>query len=315
MNNDFAQDVRQGLSSKPKYLKSKYFYDAEGDKLFQKIMGLSEYYLTDCEFEIIQQHREKLLQAFSPSGKPFLLGELGAGDGLKTKLLLKYFHSRQANFTYLPNDISENVLNILKKDLSGDLPGLRVRPYPGDYFEALDRMNQSEKEAKAILFLGSTIGNFLYSDAIAFLGKINQCLNPSDQLLIGFDLKKDPRVILKAYNDPSGITARFNLNLLKRINRELEGEFKPENFYHYPIYNPLNGETRSFLISKMAQRVKIKALNAVYHFKMGEAISMEISQKYDLDMIHDLAAKSGFSVQSNYFDNRHYFVDSLWIKK
>jgi uncharacterized SAM-dependent methyltransferase len=176
-------------------------------------------------------------------------------------------------------------------------------------------MNQSEKEAKAILFLGSTIGNFLYSDAIAFLGKINQCLNPSDQLLIGFDLKKDPRVILKAYNDPSGITARFNLNLLKRINRELEGEFKPENFYHYPIYNPLNGETRSFLISKMAQRVKIKALNAVYHFKMGEAISMEISQKYDLDMIHDLAAKSGFSVQSNYFDNRHYFVDSLWIKK
>lgn len=314
-SNDFARDVQKGLSSNPKYLQSKYFYDSEGDKLFQKIMGLSEYYLTDCEFEIIHQHREKLLEAFTGKGQNFLLVELGAGDGLKTKLMLRHFLNHKAHFAYLPNDISPNVLNILKHEMSRDLPGLELRAYPGDYFHALDTMNQKEKGRKVILFLGSTIGNFNFEQAVAFLKGLNNRMQKDDQLLIGFDLKKDPHIILRAYNDPSGITARFNLNLLKRINKELDGTFTLENFYHYPIYNPLTGETRSFLISRMAQNVQIGYLDETFDFKMGEPISMEISQKYDIAMIRALAEESGFALEANFYDSRKYFVDSLWIKR
>jgi len=314
-SNDFAGDVQRGLSCNPKYLPSKYFYDSEGDKLFQKIMGLSEYYLTDCEFEIIHHYRHQLLEAFNGKGKHFLLAELGAGDGLKTKLLLRHFESQEASFAYLPNDISPNVLNILKHEMSRDLPGLELRSYPGDYFHALDKMNEQEEGRKVLLFLGSTIGNFNYEEAVAFLKNLNSRMKKDDQLLIGFDLKKDPHIVLRAYNDPSGITARFNLNLLKRINKELDGTFVLENFYHYPIYNPLTGETRSFLISRMAQSVRIGFLNETFEFKMGEPISMEISQKYDKEMIRDLAEKSGFALEANFFDSRKYFVDSLWIKQ
>jgi len=311
----FAQDVLQGLSSNPKFLDSKYFYDSEGDKLFQKIMGLSEYYLTDCEFEILHNYRNPLLNAFAYPDNSFLLVELGAGDGLKTKLLLRHFHSVEANFAYLPIDISGYVLNVLRHELSRDLPGLEVRSYQGDYFEALDQLNQKEQGRKVLMFLGSSIGNFNQYDAPSFLKELNKRMNTEDQLIIGFDLKKDPHIILRAYNDDSGITARFNLNLLHRINKELDGEFALENFYHYPIYNPLTGETRSFLISKMAQNVRIGYLNEVFEFKMGEPISMEISQKYDQKMIRDLAQEAGFTVEENFFDNKKFFVDSLWKKQ
>jgi len=314
MTDAFAQDVHRGLSSNPKCLDSKYFYDSEGDKLFQQIMGLSEYYLTDCEFEILHNYRDPLLNDFLNQDKSFHLVELGAGDGLKTKLLLRHFHRAKAHFAYLPIDISGNVLNMLRHEISRDLPGLEVRSYQGDYFDALDQLNQREAGRKVLIFLGSSIGNFNQYDALTFLRELNQKMNVDDQLLIGFDLKKDPHIILRAYNDDSGITARFNLNLLHRINKELDGEFVLENFYHYPIYNPLTGETRSFLISKVAQNVRVGYLNEVFEFQMGEPISMEISQKYDRAMIYDLAEKAGFSVENNFFDNRKYFVDSLWKK-
>jgi len=263
---------------------------------------------------VFQNYRESLLNSFTDQGKPFLLVELGAGDGLKTKLLLRYFHHVEADFTYLPIDISGNVLNVLRHELSRDLPGLEVRSYQGDYFDALDQLNRQEDGRKVLMFLGSSIGNFNQYDALTFLKEVNKRMNRDDQLLIGFDLKKDPHIILRAYNDDSGITARFNLNLLNRINKELDGEFILENFYHYPIYNPLTGETRSFLISKLAQSVRIGYLNEVFPFKMGEPISMEISQKYDGAMMRDVAEKAGFTVEKNYYDNKKYFVDSLWKK-
>lgn len=314
MMDAFAQDVHKGLSSEPKYLDSKYFYDSQGDKLFQEIMGLSEYYLTDCEFEILHNYREELLKAFSNGSNPFLLVELGAGDGLKTKLLLRHFNGLEAPFAYLPVDISKNVLNVLRHEISKNLPDLQVRTYQGDYFDAIDQLNRKEKGRKVLMFLGSSIGNFNQYDALAFLKQLSKRMNPDDQLLIGFDLKKDPHIILRAYNDDSGITAKFNLNLLNRINKELDGKFVLENFYHYPIYNPLTGETRSFLISKIAQRVHIGYLDEVFEFKMGEPISMEISQKYDRTMIYDLAENTGFTVERNFFDNKKFFVDSLWKK-
>jgi len=310
----FAQDVHNGLSSNPKYLDSKYFYDSEGDKLFQQIMGLSEYYLTDCEFEILHNYREALQKAFTFNANPFLLVELGAGDGLKTKLLLRHFNALGTPFAYLPVDISKNMLNVLRHELSRDLPDLQVRTYPGDYFDALDHLNHKEDGRKVLMFLGSSIGNFNQYDALAFLKQLSKRMSSQDQLLIGFDLKKDPHIILRAYNDDSGITAKFNLNLLNRINKELDGEFVLENFYHYPLYNPLTGETRSFLISKIAQSVRVGYLEEVFEFKMGEPIAMEISQKFDSLMVQDLAEKAGFTVERNFFDNKKFFVDSLWKK-
>lgn len=315
MNQAFAEDVNKGLSSKNKYLESKYFYDDKGDQLFQKIMGLSEYYLTDCEFEILFENRDVYREYFQNTRTSFSLIELGAGDGLKTKILLRHFYQHNTDFTYLPIDISGNVLSLLQKDLRDELPGLHMQTFQGDYFDALKNLNATNSNRKVILFLGSTIGNFAHEQAIDFLQKLNENMNPDDQLLIGFDLKKDPRIILRAYDDEDGVTRAFNLNLLERINRELGGEFNTDNFYHYPTYDPVTGETKSFLISKRAQDVYIRGLQKNFHFHMGEPIFMEISQKYDLENIRNLASKTGFKIEDNFFDTRKFYTNSLWIKK
>lgn len=313
-DSEFARDTLQGLSSVPKYLKSKYFYDNEGDKLFQKIMALSEYYLTDCEFEILNHHKNELMDFFSDSNTPFLLTELGAGDGLKTEVLLRHFLNKSVHFRYLPVDISPNVLNLLESKLSTYLPELNIKTYPGDYFQALDRLNREENGRKVLLFLGSTIGNFEHEETVQFLQSLNKRMNNNDLLIIGFDLKKAPNTILRAYNDPSGITAQFNLNLLRRINRELKGEFVMNNFYHHPTYDASTGEAKSFLVSKTDQKVYIGKLDTTFEFKRGELIFTEISQKFDEEMINTLVEKAGFRVKKNFFDSKKYFVDSLWQK-
>ena len=315
MLDHFSQDIFNGLSSSPKYLQSKYFYDAEGDRLFQQIMELEEYYPTDCEEQIFQTHKDKLLHFFHNSSTPFLLTELGAGDGMKTKVLLEHFLAQGASFSYLPIDISSNVLEMLESDLSRVIPELNIRSYAGEYFQALHEMNKQENGRKVLLFLGSTIGNFEYPAAIKFLQSLYQSMSAHDLLFIGFDLKKNPQVILKAYNDPKGVTAQFNLNLLRRINRELEGDFYPGNFFYYFTYDPVTGEAKSYLISRKAHDVHIRALSATFHFNKDEPIFMEISQKYDEQMIHDLAVHSGFAHLHNFYDDRKYFVDSLWEKK
>lgn len=315
MDTKFAKDVEKGLNKTPKSLDSKYFYNEEGDQLFQKIMELDEYYLTDCEFEILKKHAETYRNLFQDSENHFSLVELGAGDGLKTKVLLQHFTEKQTNFSYLPIDISSNVLNILQKQVKKEIPKLEVEPYPGDYFNALDRMNTAEQDKKVLLFLGSTIGNFEYKDAVKFLSELNSQMNEKDLLLIGFDLKKDPHIILNAYNDPKGVTAAFNLNLLERINHELDGEFDLNQFYHYPTYNPVTGEAKSYLISKKEQIVNIGKLAQQFHFLKGEPIFMEISKKYDLQSIKLLAEESGFSIKKNFFDSKLYFANSLWQRK
>lgn len=310
----FANDTYQGLTSIPKYLKSKYFYDAEGDKLFQKITALNEYYLTDCEHEILNNFKDDLLTFFHDSNTPFLLTELGAGDGQKTEVLLNHFLNKSVHFRYLPIDISPNVLNLLESKISANFPGLNIITYPGDYFQALHQLNKEENGRKILLFLGSTIGNFEFGEAVEFLRSLKAKMNNKDLLLIGFDLKKAPDTILRAYNDSSGITAKFNLNMLNRINRELGGEFVTDNFYHYPTYNPSTGEAKSFLVSKTDQNVYIEKLNTTFEFKSGESIFTEISQKYDERMINALAEKAGFQIQNNFYDSKKYFVDSLWQK-
>jgi len=307
---DFAYDVLTGLSSEKKFLSSKYFYDETGDKLFQQLMKLDEYYLTKCEFEILDSHKENLLGKFSNHRMPFQLVEFGAGDGLKTKILISHFINSRANFSYLPIDISKHALDNLMDDLNRTYPDLRGRAINGDYFQGLRTLNGTTRNA--ILFLGSNIGNFRPLKARGFLTEMRNCIGINDMILIGFDLKKDPEIIRKAYNDSKGITRAFNMNLLNRINAELDGEFIIENFEHTPIYDPDSGAAESYLVSITNQTVYIGKLKRKFKFVVGEKIFMEVSQKYDINDIADLARWSGFRIAANYYDDRKYFVDSLW---
>lgn len=308
----FAEDVRRGLSAAPKFLSSKYFYDDEGSRLFQEIMKLPEYYLTRAEMEIISVQTGEIFSAFSGASKSFDLIELGAGDGTKTAVMVEYFLRQDADFTYSPIDISREALDVLEKKFISEFPNLSVKPLHGDYFRILETLKTASDRAKIILFLGSNIGNFSRDEAVSFFQSLRRVLNENDSLFIGFDLQKDPRFILRAYDDSQGVTAAFNLNLLRRINRELDADFDLEKFSHYALYRPNECAARSFLISRAQQDVFIGALGQSFQFKAWEPIFMEISQKYNLEMIEDLARMSGFEVQQNFFDNEKYFVDSFW---
>jgi len=309
INTTFAKEVQEGLESNPKSLSSKYFYDAKGDELFQQIMAMPEYYLTNSEFEVFSTHKEALREAFGNS--IFNLVELGAGDGTKTKILLEHFIEKGSNFYYSPIDISGNVLEHLKTDLSVLWPDLEVNSVAAEYFRGLAQLSESS-DRKVVLFLGGNIGNMSLEEAENFLISMHQNLNKGDLVLIGFDLKKDPQTILDAYNDPAGITSAFNLNLLERINRELGANFKIEQFKHWETYHPISGATESFIISKQQQNVYIEALNRSFDFEAWEAIHTELSQKYSLRDIQELASTIGFTSIGQFFDKKRYFVDALW---
>ncbi|MBT8185125.1 MAG: L-histidine N(alpha)-methyltransferase, partial [Eudoraea sp.] len=208
----FAEDVYKGLTDFPKHLSSKYFYDARGDGLFQDIMAMPEYYLTNCEFEIFEQNKEDISRWFSQGGQEFNIIELGAGDGKKTKILLEHLSQKRASFRYMPVDISQNALGKLEASLKAELPDVSVEPLQGTYFEVLEEINALRHTKKVILFLGSNIGNLLHPQAVSFLSSIQKLMIAGDLLFIGFDQKKNPQTILDAYNDPKGITEDFNKN-------------------------------------------------------------------------------------------------------
>jgi dimethylhistidine N-methyltransferase len=311
MKKQFAKDVDAGLSSSEKYLPSRYFYDAVGDDLFVKIMKMPEYYLTDAELEIFQNQTTQLLNAFGMNGEHFEVVELGAGDGEKVIKMLKQLNG--SNFTYAPIDISKNAINKLQTRLMNAVPGLDFDGKQGEYFEVLDELGEVGK--KVILFLGSNIGNLTDTRAHEFMLKISASMNPHDKLLIGFDLKKDPQIIEKAYNDPHGYTREFNLNLLSRINRDLGGQFEVSNFAHKPIYDASKGEALSFLESRKDQQVWIEATGKAYNFRAGELTHTEISRKYDLETIHRIAKNTGLIVKETFYDSRKYFIDVLFEKQ
>lgn len=310
--NSFAEDVLKGLSSEPKFLSSKYFYDDEGSRLFQQIMDLPEYYLTRSEFEIFSTKTKQIFEAFTRNSKEFDLIELGAGDGTKTAVLIEYFLRQNIDFTYSPIDISQEAVDILTAKFKAEFPDLKMKAKTGDYFRILETLKGESTRPKILMFLGSNIGNFSPEDSVAFFKNLHGVMNEGDLLFVGFDLQKDPRVILAAYDDAQGVTAEFNLNLLRRINRELGANFDLEKFSHYAIYRPNECAARSFLISRADQKVFIETLNQTLHFKAWEPIFMEISQKYSLEMIGDLAGNCGFEVSENFFDSQQFFVDSLW---
>lgn len=311
----FAEEVLKGLSSSPKYLSSKYFYDDEGSRIFQKIMQMPEYYLTDCELEIFQNQRQEIFEAFDHKGKSFDLIELGAGDGMKTVVLLQHFLTQGALFEYVPVDISGEAVKKLTQMMSKRLPSLKINGKTGDYFEMMDTINRYDHSKKILLFLGSNIGNFNEREVRSFLEKLHAVMQNNDLLFIGFDLKKDSDVILKAYNDPHGFTAAFNLNLLMRINRELRADFNPDQFEHEEFYDAATGRAESYLFSLKKQRVNFPDFHQSISFEKGESVFMERSQKYDEHMVSDMAKESGFEIVRNFYDDRLYYMNSLWRLK
>jgi len=313
MLNSFAEDVRIGLSASPKALSSKYFYDELGSKIFQEIMAMPEYYPTKCETRIFQAHAQDIVNITAKEGLSIV--ELGAGDASKTYYLLKAWLASGKKFNYNPLDISIEALNQAKNSLAERLPNLEVNPIQGEYFEVLERLsNDSSAENKLVLFLGSNLGNFNYEGALSFLKQLYVSLKSGDQLLIGIDLKKSPAVILPAYSDPAGITARFNLNLLARMNRELGADFNIKQFKHYASYEAETGEVRSFLISQKEQEVHLEALNQHFHFAAMENIHTEISKKYGQEEFKQLIHQAGFIWKEAFYDTNLYFMDVLMEK-
>jgi len=307
----FALDVLMGLTSTPKQLSSKYFYDEIGSGLFNRITRLDEYYLTRCEQEILDEHAGDLAELLE--GEPFDLVELGPGEGRKTDMLLRSFLGRELRFRYLPVDISRSALESLAGKLERDLPELEIEGLVGDYFSGLNWLSRQERTGRKLtLFLGSNIGNFNTGEARAFLRSLWNALNDGDLVLIGFDLKKDIDVMLDAYNDSEGVTRAFNLNLLHRINRDLGGNFDVDRYRFFATYDVFGGSMNSYLVSLEEQTVFVEAIGQKFHFRPWEPIRTEFSYKYlESDIVH-LAAETGFRVERQFYDSKRYFTDSLW---
>ena len=285
-NEQFCLDTINGLNSNPKCLSSKYFYDQVGDQIFQQIMDAEEYYLTNSEMEIMTMQTAQLAEAIALNGYPFDLIELGAGDATKSIHLLQQLINDEVDFHYLPIDISKSVINNLIENLPNKLPKLKMHGLNGEYFEMLKEAANFSNRRKVVLFMGANIGNMVPDEAIQFCQDLKNQLMDGDTLIIGFDLKKNPKQILAAYSDQKGITRSFNLNLLNRINKELGGNFNINDFDHYASYDPLSGACKSYLISLKEQEVTING-QAIF-FAKNEPIYMEISQKYNLDEIEAL---------------------------
>ncbi len=313
-NRQFYNDVIKGLNSTPKRLSSKYFYDANGDKLFQDIMNCPEYYPTRCELEIFSEKTAEICNAIMAGGEAFDLIELGAGDATKSSYLLKYLLEKNAEFTYVPIDISENVISYLNITLPVTLPGIKIQGLNGDYFDMLKEAAAISDRRKVIMFLGSNIGNMLVSEAQDFCGNLRRHLSKGDMVLMGFDLKKNPKTVLAAYNDKGGITKRFNLNLLERINRELYGDFDLAKFEHYPTYDPESGACKSYLVSLEDQEVTINHREHIQFLK-DECIHMEISQKFTVLQTAQIAKNAGFAPLDCFFDSKKWFLDAVWMAK
>lgn len=314
MSDSFKNDVDEGLSKTHKTLSSKYFYDKKGDAIFVEIMKMPEYYLTNAELDIFKNQTQNLIDNLELQKNTFFeLVELGAGDGTKTKQLLRKLDDDGYDFEYVPIDISQNALDQLEATLNKELPNVNVSKKQGEYFRVLSSFNKSNVP-KVVLFLGSNIGNLLDENAKRFIASLSKSLHTKDKVLLGVDLIKSADIVLPAYNDKQGITKRFNLNVLERINRELQGNFNIDEFDHVPEYTEDEGIAKSFLVSKIDQTVTIGALQKAFRFKKDEKIHTEISRKYNDTILNSILKDSQLKVISKLTDSKHYFADYILEK-
>ncbi len=308
MNTTFKEDILNGLQKEQKTLPSRYFYDKNGDAIFQQIMRMESYYLPGCEREIIANKSDAIGKLLKKYSSRWNILELGAGDGTKTVKLLQKLSENELQITYTALDISPNILEENRQNIENALPNLPITTVPGNYFETCHTVLKEQKN-NLILFLGSNIGNFNTERTTAFFQWLKEGMIPDDVILIAFDLKKNPHTILKAYNDEEGITKAFNLNLLTRINRELDGDFDLNTFDHYAYYDPISGNCYSYIVSLKKQDVSIAG--EVIPFKRHEVIHTEISKKYDLREIETLCVENGFVAEEHFMDEKEYYSLSL----
>lgn len=310
----FAEDVRRGLTSSPKVLYPKYFYDALGTKLFEAICELPEYYVTRAETEIFVEHAGEIAGVL---GGPVRVIELGSGDGRKTRLLLAALLDRQGGLEYLPIDISRPAIEQSGEKLLLAYPELRIESWVGEFAPTLRALAREAPAPLGIhtfaLFLGSTLGNLETGERTALLRAVRQLLRPGDGFLIGVDLRKSATVLVPAYDDALGVTAAFNLNLLVRINRELDGGFDLASFRHRARWNGELSRIEMHLESLRDQTVPIRGLGLEVPFAAGETIHTESSYKFETGQIEQLAAETGFELRRVWTDGERRFGSHLLV--
>ncbi len=317
---DFSNDVERGLAAKNKYISPKYLYDKVGSQLFEQICLQPEYYLTRTEASILKEHAPVISKLV---GRNIKIIELGSGSSSKTAILLSYFSLQKKRIYYFPIDISNSILTESTRRLKSQFPNANIIGIRSDYKHGIDKAaaaavectsaesNKEIPDITLVLFLGSSIGNFELTQARSLLGSVRKKLHTNDLLLVGFDLQKDELVLNAAYNDMAGITAKFNLNLLARINRELDGNVEVGKFEHHAFYSREQQRIEMHLVSKTDQNLYIGALGKTFAIRKGESIHTENSYKYTLNQIAALAHDCGLTVEQNFMDKNRWFDVAL----
>ena len=305
----FAQAVRSGLRAHPKTLPCRYFYDDRGSRLFEQICDLPEYYLTRVEDSILREHAPAMVRGWLAD--PVMV-ELGSGSSSKTRRLIEAALQLYGSLHYVPIDVSRTILEESAEALVEAYPKLRVTGFAANYRDALAGVVERFDRPKLFLFLGSSLGNYEANDAVELLSLVARSMDPSDRLLLGTDLDKDPSVLEAAYDDSARVTARFNLNLLERINRELGGGFDPESFEHRARYRGDLRRVEMHLVSRVDQEVAIPSAGLKARFAAGESIHTENSHKYTPETLRSLADRSGFQEEAAWTDPDERFRVQLW---
>ena len=308
--NSFADEISEGLNQNSKFIQPKFFYDSIGSRLFEKICSLPEYYPTRTEISIL-----KKLQSDLPNflDGDFRLIELGSGSSTKTRLILDILSKNQSKLEYFPIDISE-ILTESSELLLKDYPKLKITGIIDTYEGGLEFLKDYDSKNNLVIFLGSSYGNFSPDDGLDFLIKINSMMKSNDLFLIGLDLVKDKSILESAYNDSQNITAEFNLNVLNRINNELDANFVLENFRHYSIYNDQKQRIEMYVESLLNQTVTIGKSSDQIYLKKNELIHTEFSHKFQIHQIENLLKQSGFNLIKIWLDDKQHYSLSLASK-
>jgi len=296
---DFAEAVATGLSQAAKSLPCRFLYDARGSQLFEAICELPEYYLTRAEHEILVARADAIAERFDA---PAALAELGSGSARKTRILIEAFLARHGALRYVPIDISRSALAASAEGLLARYPGLEVHAIASEYREGVRLLRASMSGSKLVAWLGSNVGNFDRSEAAGFLRRVRAALAPCDRLLLGVDLRKSREVLEAAYDDAQGVTARFTLNLLRRIDRQLGGRFGSHSFTHRARWREDEGRIEIQLVSRSRQRIPIAALGRDFAFARGEAIHVEDSFKYSPAEIDELLKAAALRCDARWLD-------------
>ena len=294
-----AAAVAEGLGKRPRSLPCRFLYDERGSELFEDICALPEYYLTRAEHQLLRDHADDVVSEL-PSH--VTLAELGSGSSTKTRLLIEALLRRQSRLRYVPVDISRSILAESAESLLEDYGALEIHAIASEYQAGLRHVRDETQTPKLIAWLGSNVGNFDRTSAARFLHGIRDVMRTEDRLLVGIDLRKERSVLEAAYDDAAGVTARFNLNLLTRINRELDANFDLEHFRHYADWREDEGRVELGLVCAADQEVTIKALDLVLRFERGERIHTEDSYKYSFEEIEALGRRAGLALQKRWLD-------------